>query len=222
MLWATRHIVIALHQKQCGLVGLGPPSWVRVLDQQSAPGATWCQNSYLVLNPIYTWSSIFPPPTWSSECLFEKIRQFRPVRYRVGARLVRWCRGKSTIYLRAVVTYFVLWSWARKRCKFSFDFLSCEESYYIALVQGTGPSYILISNISDGEEKHNGALLFLFDNGKWPSQSEEASAKVLKRGGAEESLPSLLYHFFLPTYKALPWRGKPLPTLPPVPFLFVQ
>ena len=133
MLWATRHIVIALHPKLCGLVGLGPhlgyEYWINnpLQEQHDA------QNSYIVLNPIYTWSSIFLPPTWSSECLFEKIRQFRPVRYRVGARLVRWCRGKSTIYLRAVVTYFVLWSWARKRCKFSFDFLSCEESYYIAL-----------------------------------------------------------------------------------------
>ena len=125
------------------LGGIQYEYWINIVDSKIRSrtpdtmlllaGATWCQNSYLVLNPIYTWSSIFPPPTWSSEWLFEKIRQFRPVRYRVGARLVRWCRGKSTIYLRAVVAYFVLWSWARKRCKFSFDFLSCEESYYIAL-----------------------------------------------------------------------------------------
>ena len=54
MLWATRHIVIALHPKLCGLVGLGPPSWggyntstgSTLLIQKSAPG---------LLTPCCSW-----------------------------------------------------------------------------------------------------------------------------------------------------------------------
>ena len=235
MLWATRHIVIALHPKLCGLVGLGPPSWggyntstgSTLLIQKSAPGlltpcCSWQEQHGAKIHTLYWTQSILgvvfsPHPLDHLSACSRKFVSF--VRSGTG-----WGRGWSAGVVENQQFIYVQWlltlsSDLEPEKDASSHLTSCPAR---KVITSHWSRAILISNISDGEEKHNGALLFILDNGKWPSQSEEASAKVLKRGGAEESLPPLLYHFFLPTYKALPWRGKPLPTLPPVPFLFVQ
>ena len=71
MLWATRHIVIALHPKLCGLVGLGPPSWggyntstgSTLLIQKSAPGlltpcCSWQEQHGAKIHTLYWTQSI--------------------------------------------------------------------------------------------------------------------------------------------------------------------